>query len=116
MKPSKPRKARSGSKLADLLSKPDTFLDCREMRHPWIRKGYFHWSDQGRRAICRVSTCPSCGSDKLSFFYASGRLMDTRYEYSDHYLLTGEGKVTNADVVLESIRRHGVRADRNSLG
>lgn len=112
--PQKPR-AKSGSKMADLKSKPDHYLECREMRHAYTRIGYFHWNDKGMRAICRIGVCQRCGTVRLGYFYASGKLMDSRYEYPDHYLLIGDGKITQADVILESMRRVGIAADRDSV-
>jgi hypothetical protein len=111
----KKRKANSGSKLADLQTKPDHYLECREMRHSFTRIGYFHWSDKGKRAICRVAVCQRCGVIRDTFFYASGKRMDSKYHYPDHYLLIGDGRISNADVVLESMRRVGISADRDSM-
>lgn len=112
--PEKPR-ASKGSKFSDLQTKPDSYLECRELRHSMTRVGYFHWSDKGKRAICRVAVCTRCGTIRNSFLYASGKPMDTRYEYPDHYLLIGDGRVSHAEVVLESMRRVGISADRDSM-
>lgn len=112
--PEKPR-GKSGSKMADLQTKPDNYLECREMRHSFNRVGYFHWNDKGKRAICRVAVCHRCGTIRNTFFYASGKRMDAKYEYPDHYLLIGDGRVSNAEVVLEAMRRVGISADRDSM-
>lgn len=110
-----PKKTRSGSKLADLATKPDTYLECREMRHAMVRVGYFHWNDMGKRAICRVSICQRCGTVRDTFYRYDGTRMDSRYDYPDHYLLMGDGNVSMTDVVIESMRRLGVAADRDSI-
>lgn len=106
------KKQLSGTKAEDLATKPDHYLDCYELRHSYERVGSFFWGEGG---TCRVTRCIRCGTIRDTYFRADGSLMDSRYYYPDHYLRVGSGRVSTADVMAESNRRHGVYAHLSDI-
>jgi hypothetical protein len=103
------------NKADDLRSKPDVYLDCRDLRHAWNRIGFFHFSGTRGQGTCRKAVCARCGTCRHSYYDDDGSLLFTEYDYPDHYLLVGSGRVSTSDVRSEAMRRHRVYATEESL-
>lgn len=96
------------TKIADMRTKPDIYIECREIGHKWLKIGYFHWSDKGRSAVCRKQKCERCDTTKDTYLSSDGVILESRYDYPDHYLAVGEGRVAPSEVRREAMRRSTV--------
>lgn len=98
----------SQTKLKDLKSKPDSYLECRSYTyHGFVNiGGLYYWRDETGSGIARLSECKrGCGMLREDFYNSRGVRVYRRYYPPEDYALEGEGKVTNADVMGELIRR-----------
>lgn len=79
------------------------FLDCRDLRHSWIRQGY--WSEGGH--VKRRLMCQRCGTTRTDVWSFDGReRFSGSYDYVDNYLLTGmDGHARPTDVRAEIMER-----------
>lgn len=94
------------SKVQNLKSKPEEFLNCYDTGHNWNVFGYF--SGSSSRELKRRLKCSSCGTFRDDSFRRSSStwvLSSRTYSYPDDYLKEGRGRVTKADIHQESIRR-----------
>jgi hypothetical protein len=92
----------------------DAYLLCRDrsIGHDWDIDIPFQLSRRLKQGhvMIRVARCTRCGTRRLELFEhkgKSGYIIKTgmRYEYPEDYTTTGIGKITNADVWTEQLRR-----------
>jgi hypothetical protein len=103
------------TKKQDLKAKPDHYLECREMGHRWKKLGYFHFRATHGQGVCRKSLCERCDTTRYNWYESDGARLWTEYEYPDHYLLQGTGRVLPKEVRREAIRRAAVFASEDML-
>jgi hypothetical protein len=104
----------AATKKQDLKAKPDHYIECRQ-NHRWERLGFFHFRATHGKGICKKSLCERCDTIRYQWYEADGTRLWTEYEYPDHYLLVGEGKVTPKDVRQESMRRSVIHTSEEAL-
>jgi hypothetical protein len=85
----------AATKKQDLKAKPDHYIECRQ-NHRWERLGFFHF-----RAT--------------QWYEADGTRLWTDYEYPDHYLLQGTGRVLPKEVRREAFRRAAIYGSEEML-
>ncbi len=90
-----------------------TYLDCRDLRHAWIRQGY--WSDGG--AVKRRLLCERCGTTRTDSWSFDGReRLSGSYDYVEGYLLEGvDGHAAATDVRHEIVSRATVFDSEQSM-
>lgn len=102
------------STVDEALSTYDgSFLDCRDLRHAWLRQGY--WTEGGY--VKRRLLCERCGTTRTDVWSFDGRdRYAGSYDYVDGYLLTGvDGHARPTDVRHEIITRATVFADEQDM-
>lgn len=82
-----------------LSSYSETFLACRDLRHPWRSTGLFA-GDRGD--LFRVLVCDRCSTERTDHWSRDGRTRHpSSYRYPDSYRLTGGG--VSAELVRHEI-------------
>lgn len=88
-----------------LTAMPDQFLDCRDMRHAWFKKGVKYIGNE--KLYERTMGCRRCGAEKIQLVNAStGELItglpgfQHGYHYPPNYIVKGVGRLTRADNAL----------------
>jgi hypothetical protein len=82
---------------------PDTFLDCRDLRHAWKRLGSYHAYGE----IVRVLICARCDCTARDYWSPSGiRLRSRSYDYPDGYRLSDGSTVQ--DIRAQVLRKAAV--------
>lgn len=92
-----PTKPLTRNELETTISNYDeTFLECRDLRHPWAVVGYF----RNGAGITRIMQCRRCPTKRFQTVSARGEILSNRYEYPDGYQIsgTGAGGVPNAEI------------------
>lgn len=100
--------------VAEALSAiQDDFLDCRDIRHSWLRQGF--WSEGGQ--LKRRLSCSRCTTTRTDTWSFDGReRVQSHYDYPDGYLLTGmHGHAKPTDVRHEAVARATVYADEQTM-
>jgi hypothetical protein len=79
--------------LADILRVQGdrTLLVCRDMGHGWVDHD---GKVLGRRLYERTMRCTRCGTRRIQQLNHIGEILGSWYEYPDHYLIKGMGRLT----------------------
>jgi hypothetical protein len=92
---------------------PSTHLDCRVMRHSWVREDAVHIA---RLRYFRVSfICQRCSTRRISEVSESGHEYASTYEYAEGYLSHGIGRIVGEGrdaIRLAALQRDTVREVR----
>jgi hypothetical protein len=91
-------------------SYPQTFLECRDIRHPWQIVGYYHQGGE----IVRTLTCPRCGTDRRDYWSPGGMRRRNVYSYADGYRI-GDGGVSMFEVRQEVLHRVTVYENEDDM-
>lgn len=98
-KPPTKRLTRAKSEAEQALAAYDsTFLECRDLRHPWAVVGCYRKGGK----IVRQLQCRRCPTTRFQTLAADGRYVGNRYEYPDGYLISG----LDSPVSTKDVRRH----------
>lgn len=65
---------------------PESFLDCRDLRHSWRRLGTFHAYGE----IVRVLLCSRCDTERRDHWSPNGFRLRSRYIHPNGYKLGGD--------------------------
>jgi hypothetical protein len=104
----------AATKKQDLKAKPDHYIECRQ-NHRWERLGFFHFRATHGKGICKKSLCERCDTIRYQWYEADGTRLWTDYEYPDHYLLQGTGRVLPKEVRREAFRRAAIYGSEEML-
>lgn len=79
----------------------DEYLDCRDMRHAWFKKGVKYLASE--KCYERAMGCRRCGAEKTQLISSqTGDVMHVPglgygYHYPPNYIVKGVGRITAAD-------------------
>jgi hypothetical protein len=108
--------------LADILRAQgdhELFV-CRDIGHGWT-----HHDGQvlGRRLYERTMRCTRCGTRRVQQLNHVGEILGSWYEYPDHYLIKGMGRLTTKQrsafrqvTLLDVLVEQGLMASGNGKG
>lgn len=96
---------------ANLREYDPKYLNCRDLRHAWERKGFFRTPDGTIRQVLQCLRCKAIGNDE---FTRSGvRTRPRRYQYRDGYRI---GKLDPVTVRNEVVKRsHVFRSEQQMM-
>lgn len=77
----------------------DTYLDCRDLRHPWKVVGFYRQAGD----IRRILECTRCGTQRNDHWHSDGQREPSSYSYAEGYQV--EGGFDTYEVRREVIRR-----------
>lgn len=78
---------------------PD-FIDCRDLRHAWVKDGGFFRSPDFRGLVNRRLVCRRCGTIAYDHWTMRGERKPRTYQHPDGYRIEGQGRMTG-----EALRR-----------
>jgi hypothetical protein len=93
--------------LGDL---PDTYIECRDMRHSWKRQGGYREVQGSRNLVARTLACTRCGCERTDVISVSTfDRVSTTYHYPEGYTVKGNKSTKRGMVVRrEAYRRWAV--------
>jgi hypothetical protein len=91
-------------RLGDL---PDTYVECRDMRHSWGRRGGYQEVTGSKNLVARDLECSRCGCVRTDVINVSTfDRVSTAYHYPDGYTVKGNKSTKRGMVVRrEAYRR-----------
>ena len=113
--PSRTPRSEAAEQLADpqdaLRAYDETFLECRDLRHPWQALGYYRNNGEVRRAL----VCTRCGMERTDVWSSGGARVGSNYAQPEGYAIRGTEHVSYAYVRVEVMRRANVYRSENQM-
>lgn len=85
---------------------PDNFVYCRDFGHSWAPKSV-HFDDKAK-VYDQTLRCGRCKTVRHRLIDSRGRNVSANYDYPDHYLITGAGRLdvdARATIRLAQLQR-----------
>jgi hypothetical protein len=107
-----PRKRARDDVLDGLLANYEgTYLDCRNLGHVWVSRGFFRYGN----GIRRLLDCQRCGTQKVVTWTSQGERLGASYEYIDGYRAPAGERFSPQQVRVEIIRRAVIYTSQEDL-
>jgi hypothetical protein len=88
-------RTRYASLDAALSDMTQSHIECRDYGHSWKRHNVT-WS-KPERSYVRILKCTRCRTLRHDLLNSDGDPLRSHYDYADHYLIGGLGRLTGSD-------------------